>query len=390
MLWGRALLPLLLLAFFLITFLRSDSLGLFKGSVPPIEEIFIERVTFSPEQIQLEIFNDGPQEVTIAQVLVNSAYWQFTMEPSPTLKPLQGGKIFLSYPWVEGDPQGITLISSNGVTFDTEVDVAFETPTFNFRFFRTFVLLGLYVGVIPVFLGLLWFPFFRKLRTRGYMFLLSLTIGLLIFLGFDALAESFELTHNLPDAYNGIGVLLIGFLIAILILGAVSHKTLHHSEKRGEHYLALMWAYLIALGIGLHNLGEGLAIGSAYAVGEVALGSTLVIGFMIHNLTEGVAIVAPLIRTFHHIKAILGHIVLMGFLAGAPTILGTIIGGFSYSALFGVFFLAIGSGAIFDVAFDILNYLKKDRWLSIFTFTNVFGFLSGLLIMYFTGFFVLQ
>ncbi len=388
-LWASALLPVFLLIVLLFVFLKFGPLGVFKASVPPIENAFIQKVIFSPEHITLDVLNDGPEPVTIAQVLVNDVYWKFDMKPSQTLEPLEKGKIELFYPWNDGDFERITLISRNGVTFEKEINVATLTPKFNFFYFKTFVLLGIYVGVIPVLLGLLWFPFLKMLKGRWYLFLLSLTIGLLVFLGFDALSESFELIGNLPQAYNGIGILLIGFLLAVLTLSAVSYKTQHHSKDRGEHYQALMWGYLIALGIGLHNLGEGLAIGSAYAVGEIALGSLLVIGFMVHNVTEGVAIVAPLTRAYKEIRNFFLHLVIMGLIAGAPTIIGAIIGGFSYSVALGVFFLAIGAGAIFDVAFDIINQMAKGSWLSIFTVTNVLGFLTGLLIMYATGFLVL-
>lgn len=388
-LWTSALMPIFLLIVLLFVFLKFGPLGVFKASVPPIENAFIQKVIFSPEHITLDVFNDGPEAVTIAQVLVNDVYWQFDMRPSQTLKPLESGKINLFYPWNDGDFERVTLISRNGVTFEKEVEVATLTPTFNFFYFKTFVLLGIYVGVIPVLLGLLWLPFLKMLRARWYSFLLSLTIGLLVFLGFDALSESFELIGSLPQAFNGIGILLIGFLLAVLTLSAVSYKTQHHAKDKSEHYQALVWGYLIALGIGLHNLGEGLAIGSAYAVGEIALGSLLVIGFMVHNVTEGVAIVAPLTKSYKQIKTFLFHLVLMGIIAGTPTIIGALIGGFSYSAAFGVFFLAIGAGAIFDVAFDIVNQMAKGQWLSIFTITNVLGFLAGLLVIYATGFLVL-
>ncbi|MBI3035103.1 metal transporter [Candidatus Woesearchaeota archaeon] len=347
-LWASALSPVFLLLILLFVFVKFGPLGVFKASVPPIENAFVQRVIFSPEHMALEVFNDGPEPVTIAQVLVNDAYWQFEMAPDSTLKPLEKGKIEIDYPWLDGDFEKITLISRNGVTFEKEVEVATLTPTFNFFYFKTFILLGVYVGIIPVLIGLLWFPFLKMLRLKWYSLLLSLTVGLLVFLGFDALSESFELIESLPQAFNGIGILLIGFLLAVLTLSAVSYKTQHYTKEKGEHYQALMWGYLISLGIGLHNLGEGLAIGSAYAVGEIALGSLLVIGFMVHNVTEGVAIVVP-----------------------------------------GVFFLAIGAGAIFDVSFDILEQMAKGSWLSIFTFTNVLGFLAGLLIMYLTGFLVL-
>ena len=387
--WAMALLPLILLGILLLIFVKFGPLGVFKSTVVPIENIFIQRVVFSSEHISLEVFNDGPEPVTIAQVLVNDAYWQFEMAPSTTLEPLDSGKIDIDYPWLEGDAEAIKLISRNGVVFEKEIEVASVTPTFNSFYLKTFVLLGIYVGVIPVLLGLLWLPFLRMLKQRWYSFLLALTIGLLVFLGFDALAESFDLLEAIPKAYNGIGIILIGFTLAVLTLSAVSYKSEHHRQIKGEHFQALIFGYLISLGIGLHNLGEGLAIGSAYAVGEVALGSLLVIGFMIHNVTEGVAIVAPLTRFVRQVKNFYFHLVIMGLLAGAPTIIGAVVGGFAYSPAIAVLFLSIGAGAIFDVAYDIMHYMAKGKWTSLFTVTNVLGFLGGLLIMYLTGFLVL-
>ena len=387
--WARALLPLLLIGLLLIMFIQFGPLGVFKSTVVPIENIFIQRVVFSPEHISLEVFNDGPEPVTIAQVLVNDAYWQFAMDPSTTLEPLEKGKIEISYPWLEGDFEKITLVSRNGVTFEKEIDVASVTPVFNRFYLKTFALLGIYVGVIPVLLGLLWLPFLRLLKERWYSFLLALTVGLLIFLGFDALAESFDLLEAIPSAYNGIGIILIGFTLSILTLSAISYKSEHHRQMKGEPFQALIFGYLIALGIGLHNLGEGLAIGSAYAVGEIALGSLLVIGFMIHNVTEGVAIVAPLTRFVRSLGNFYVHLLIMGLLAGAPTIIGAVLGGFAYSPALAVLFLSIGAGAIFDVSYDIMHHMAKGRWMSLFTITNVLGFLAGLLIMYLTGFLVL-
>lgn len=385
----KALLPLILLGILLLVFVKFGPLGVFKANIIPIEKAFIERVVFSPEHIALEVFNDGPEPITIAQVLVNDAYWQFDMMPSNTLEPLEKGIIKINYPWVEGDAETIKLISRNGITFEREIEAAAITPTFSWFYFKTFVLLGIYVGVIPVLLGLLWLPFLRMLRGKWYSFLLALTVGLLIFLGFDALEESFELIKTIPQALNGIGILIIGFALSVLILSAVSYKSEHHKQIKGEQFQALIFGYLISLGIGLHNLGEGLAIGSAYALGEIALGSLLVIGFMIHNVTEGVAIVAPLTRIFELKNNFYLHLIGMGLLAGAPTILGAVLGGFSYSPALSIFFLAIGAGAIFDVAYDIVHYMSKGKWISIFTATNVLGFLAGLLVMYATGLLVL-
>src|SRR3989344_2967420 len=168
--WSRALLPLILLGILLLMFIQFGPLGVFKSTVVPIENIFIQRIIFSPEHISLELFNDGPEPVTIAQVLVNDAYWQFEMTQSTTLEPLDRGKVEINYPWLEGDFEKITLVSRNGVTFEKEIDVASITPVFNSFYLKAFILLGIYVGVIPVLLGLLWLPFLRLLKGRWYSF----------------------------------------------------------------------------------------------------------------------------------------------------------------------------------------------------------------------------
>ena len=385
----HVVLPLIFLGVFLISFLKFGPLGVFQTSVAPIEDAFFQKISFAHEKIAIDVYNNGPEPIIFAQIMINNAYWQFEMDPGDKiLLPHQKGKISVFYPWLPGDPQIITLVSRNGVVFEKEVEAAIMTPEPNEGYVQAFILLGLYVGVIPVLLGLMWLPFLKRLRGKWYDFLISLTVGLLLFLGVDAVAEAFDLINKIPSSLNGTGIFLIGLLLAILVLSAVSHKSQHLYKDMEGHKKAIMWGYLIALGIGLHNLGEGLAIGSAYAIGEVALGSSLVIGFMLHNITEGIAIIAPLARTIKRVVDDLHHIVIMGLLAGLPTILGSVIGGFAYSNEFALLFLAIGAGAIFDVSFDIVDGMAKGRWLSLFTVTNVIGFLAGLLVMYLTGFLV--
>lgn len=381
------LLPIVLIIVMIWFFVSKGTLGVLEGNFPPVEKIFVERVVFEPNKVILKVLNDGPESVKVAQLIVKDVVWKFEMKPKNELNPLETANIEFYYPWVEGDPLAFKLVSSNGVAFEKEVDVSFLSPVADGKYIQTFVLLGLYVGVIPVLLGLLWFPFLRKLKGGAYMFLLSLTVGLLIFLGFDALAESIELVGEVPNVFNGVGLLTIGVLLAILVLGLVSYKTENNVNLKGDNFKHLAWAYLIALGIGLHNLGEGLAIGSAYAIGEATLGATLVIGFMAHNLTEGIAIVSPVTR-IEGVK-IAKHLLFMGLIAGVPTIIGSLIGGFAYSPTLAVLFLAIGVGAIFDVSYDILAYMRKKAERGLFTPVNVLGFLTGLVVMYGTGFLVI-
>lgn len=374
------LVPLVLLILLVAFFLSQGPVGVLKGFFPPVEKVFIERVTLEPNIIILDIINDGPDETTIAQVLVNNVYYKFEME-SQTLKPLQSARITINYPWIRGNIERVTLLTSSGITFEKEIAVAVETPKVNDQYIATFALLGVYVGLIPVFLGLLWLPFLRTLHQKWHNFLLSLTVGLLVFLGLEALSEAIELIEKVPSVFNGSGLLIAGFFISLFILIAISER----SQRANRTNKAITLSYLIALGIGLHNLGEGLAIGSAYAIGELSLGTLLVVGFMIHNVTEGLAIVAPVAKLFTNWKSYIKHLIFLGLLAGGPTIIGAWIGGFAYSATLALIFLAIGIGAIFQVVYELVKYIAKDSLDSLFNATNSAGFILGILILYATG-----
>ena len=376
--WLWALLPLALLAVLVVLLLRFGLLGVFQAAFPPVEELTIDRVTLRPGQMVIHVTNGGPHPATVAQVLVDDAYWEFAIEPDRTIPRLGKVAITLSYPWVEGEAHHIRLITSTGLTFKHTVEVAAQSPRVDARYLATFTLLGVYVGVIPVFLGLLWFPFLRQLEERWVAFFLSLTAGLLLFLGVDALREALEVAGTLPPAYQGTGLVLVGLVVTILVLIAVSRRVVGGADAVRRR-LAL--AFLIAIGIGLHNLGEGLAIGAAYSLGKIALGTFLVIGFTIHNTTEGLGIVAPIARDRPH----LGTLALLGVVAGVPTILGAWLGGFNYSPVLATFFLAVGAGAIFQVVYELIKLMVGERPALSY---QVAGFAAGLLVMYITGLFV--
>ena len=144
-------------------------------------------------------------------------------------------------------------------------------------------LIGLLVGVVPVALGLLWLPSLRRADPRWLAAFMALTAGLLTFLGVEALAEALELQAALPSALGGAGIVLLGVATSALGMTFLSTRL----SRGGVGVTGLALALLVALGIGVHNLGEGLAIGTSFATGELQLGAFLVIGFMVHNVTEG-------------------------------------------------------------------------------------------------------
>ena len=377
---AKGVLPLLLLAGLLAFFVRVDPTAVFRAAFPPIEELTFERIAFpQPGLIRVHMVNGGPEPVTVAQVMVDDAYWEHTVVPDREVGRLEDIVLEIPYPWVDGDPLIVTIVSSTGVTFTQEVAVATQSPQINRSYVVTFALLGLYVGVIPVFLGLLWLPFLAGVSQRWIDFFLSFTVGLLLFLGVDALEGAFELTGRVASAFQGVGLIVLGVVGTPLVIHAVGRVA------RGDSAITpLGMSMLIAIGIGLHNLGEGLAIGSSYAVGEVALGTSLVFGFLLHNTTEGLGIVAPLARS----RPSYVKLVALGLIAGVPTIFGTWIGGFSYSPTAGVLFLAMGAGAIVQVIVVLGRSMGSRGREGLKGPLNAVGLVAGLIVMYATGLFV--
>jgi zinc transporter, ZIP family len=374
--WLLGLGPLLLIAALVVAFFAFDGPGLDRRGVP-IEDVAIERTVLRPGEIRLELRNDGPDAVRIAQVIVNDAYIPTASISSPEVGRLGTSTIRIPYAWVEGQAYEIALVTSTGGTITAPIEVAAETPSGDAGFFGLMALLGLYVGVIPVTLGLLWLPWLRRVGPAVIRFLLALTVGLLLFLAVDATFEGLEIGGSGPQAFGGPALVILGALAAFLALGAADAWV---SSRRGGTEGGRL-ALLIALGIGLHNLGEGLAIGSAYAIGELALGAFLVVGFALHNTTEGLAVVAPLARE----RPSWRRLALLGALAGAPAVLGAWIGGVAYSAPAAAVLLGVGVGAIVQVALQILPAVREPKGGRALTPLTAGGLAVGLAIMYATS-----
>jgi len=376
--FGLLLLPILLLAGVIAVFLSTGG-GLDLDSAAPVEGLDIERYFLQRGGINLYVRNTSPEEITIAQIVINAAVMPFSVEPDATLPRLGKAVIHINYPWAYGEAYAITVFSSNAIAFNLEIPVAFETPQPTGKTFWGFTLIGVYVGVIPIFLGIFWFPALRQFGHRAMTFLMAITAGLLIFLGLDTIAEALEVAAEVPSAFQGIGLIGIGSVATFLLLDAISKRQTDAAGDETDRRLAV--AFMIAVGIGFHNLGEGLAIGAAYNVGEIALGTFLVVGFIIQNITEGLGIIAPVLRD----RPGIGHLALMGLIGGAPAILGAWIGGYTPSPFLAVLFLAIGTGAIFEVVYEISKLIQRDTTKQPMPLTVFSGVLTGMLLLWVTG-----
>src|SRR3989304_3920364 len=383
---ASALLPVPLLGGAL-SLLFARGTGLYLDAPAPIEKLEFERVVLRPGEIRAHVINTGPEPLTIAQAQGGGsrrASWEFEVAPSATIPRLGRAVVRIPYPWTPGEPYEIVLITANNLLFMHDIEMAAETPVPDRRMLGAFALLGVYVGVIPVFLGILWLPFLRSLPREWYFFFLSLTAGLLVFLGVDALEDALENAERVPGPFQGVAVILIGLSISLLGLYAIT-GWLKRRRQAKESSTALLLAYSIAFGIGVHNLGEGLAIGGAYALGEFATSFLLIVGFMVHNLTEGVAVMAPIVRSAFRWQ----NLIWLGLVAGGPTIAGTLLGAFAYTALWAVLFLAVGAGAVFQVVIEITRYQVRQAGAgSLVSGWSLAGFALGLAVMYVTGLFV--
>lgn len=375
--WIAWLVPLLVIVVLVVLFLLLNPIGSLR-EVPPAEAIAVERTVLNQDEIELHIRNDGPDPVTIAQVLVDDAYRPFGIGDA-TLGRLENTTITIPYAWEEGLPLDIQLLTSTGLTIGHEIEAAALTPETDTENVLTYALLGVYIGVIPVTVGLLWFPALRRASPRWIAFFLAFTVGLLAFLLVDTAGEGLELAGQTGAALNGVGLFAIGAIATFAGLVALGNGLASAREQRSLAGLSL--AYFIAAGIGLHNLGEGLAVGAALAAGEVALGTFLVLGFMLHNTTEGLAIVAPL--GAQRTRPALKHFALLGAIAGAPTILGAWAGGFAFAPSWAALAFGVAAGAIAQVIWAVGATMPQPYRLG--SPVGATGLIAGIIVMYATG-----
>jgi zinc transporter, ZIP family len=345
--WLWLVVPLLTILAAISWLFAGDPLESFRNGAPPVEKLTFERVVLDAQGIHVTVRAGGSEPMRIAQVQVDDAYWSFVQVPPGPLSRGAAARLDIPYPWVLGEAHAVNVVTSTGTTFSHDIPVAVATPDAGARQLVSQALLGAFVGILPVAIGLMLFPLLRGVGTAGMRFLLALTVGLLAFLFVDSFEEALELAGRAAPLYQGVTLVVLTAVAAFVLLLAVSHRS---ENRTGE---ALAWS--IALGIGLHNLGEGLAIGGSFAAGAAGLGTFLVLGFTLHNITEGIGIAAPLLREKPRFALFVG----LALLAGGPAIIGMWLGSMAIAPQWLAITLAIGAGAIAQVIVELIGYLYR-------------------------------
>ncbi|WP_308466700.1 ZIP family metal transporter [Rathayibacter soli] len=222
-----------------------------------------------------------------------------------------------------------------------------------------------------------WWPFIGLL----VIFFGAITVGLLSLVAYDRWLSRFMAAKRearVPVAVGGASAGAVGGAAGSLAgtpidglgTGVVREGILRLGRP------ASRLAFLIAVGIGLHNFSEGLAIGQSAASGEISLAVVLVVGFGLHNATEGFGICAPL--TSDERRPGWGQLALLGLIGGGPTVVGTLLGTVFVNDAVSIAFLALAAGSILYVILQLLHVAFK--------FGTSFWLYSGLLIGLFAGF----
>lgn len=382
-----ALVPVLLLAAAVAGFVTAGSslLDLVGQSPPQADAFDVRRVEFRPGEIRVRVTNPQRAGLTVASVTVDDAIVPFSTDGPRTLGHLRSTTVVIPYSWVRDDPISVGLTSSTGIETVEQVAAAVESPGVTGDGFLGYAIIGFLVGILPVGLGLLWLPALRRVRQEWLTAFMALTVGLLSFLGVEALFEGLELQAALPAAFGGPGLVLLGLALSYLSMTVISGRVSRSRTGDGGSVAVTgaALATLVAIGIGVHNLGEGLAIGTSFAFGQLTLGSFLIVGFMIHNVTEGLGIAAPAADSGARLTPV--RLVSLALIAGGPAILGAWLGGFVANDVLAVLFFGAAAGAAFEVVVEVGRYALRRDPLGIKSPWIVGGYLAGVAVMYVTG-----
>lgn len=351
----------------------ANPLAAFNNGAPPVENLTYERTILDADGLRVLVRAGGSEPMRIAQVMVDDAYWEFTQTPAGELARGDTAWIALPFPWVLGEAHVVNIVTATGATFAHDIAVAVPSPVPTNAALNAQAVLGFFVGIVPVAIGMMFYPALRGVGRGGMDFLLSLTVGLLAFLLVDTLEDALEFAGEAALIFQGPTMVILAAIGSFLLLMAVA--------RRNGTPTGLALATFVAIGIGLHNLGEGLAIGAAFASGAAGLGTFLVLGFTLHNVTEGIGIAAPLLKQ----RPPLWAFPVLVLVAGFPAVVGMWVGSLAFAPHWSALALAVGAGAILQVIVEIVALLGRGGSGRLVSAPVIGGLFVGVAVMYATA-----
>lgn len=350
------------------------------GAAP--EAIHFEATNLQPGQFMFTLRNSTPKAITITTANINESILPFVIKPDKTIPPLGKATLYITYPWVQGEAYNIDITTSDSSTFHTIVDSASATPPLTTPFMLNLTLIGLIIGLIPMFIGMTWFPVITRAGAGLYLFLMALAVGLLVYLGIAVANQALENTQGIGGAFQGIELLVVGSAVTFALLHALGH--LGGGARKEEKAHALQQAWMVTTRISLQNLAEGLAVGAIFSFGVTGLGFLLIVGLIFQNLVEGLRLIASMEKE----ERSLLRLFVMGLMAGIPAILGIWIGGATDSQLFQIFLFSIGAGAVFESVYSLYMQIHGITVHQPKPFTVFLGFAFGLMAIFAAGMFI--
>lgn len=371
--WATALVVMAATGVLLAVFVAEGRSRLIPGSGSVANgQLGLTRVELSPGQIRMLLLNESGADITIAQVMVEYAFWAFSAVPSTRVAPWHSAEITIPYPWTAGEPTQVRLLSSTGATYDF-YDIGAGTYMLvpDTRFMLVLALVGLYVGVLPVALGLLWDRLRPLFDARARPVVAAGALGLMAFLLVEAMRSATTIVVGAP---RGLALFTSVALTSFAVLGGIGWLMTRREgvARRAWGPTLVGWplAVLAAIAIGLHNLGEGLVIGGAVASGGRALGVGLILILVLHQTSQGFALAIPIASEGAKIpRPHIGRLVELSLIAIVPTILGSWLGRSVSSPAPRIVCIALGVGAIAYVCWH-LAMLPSPRGLSAFFRTS--------------------
>ncbi|MEM7032645.1 MAG: hypothetical protein AAF629_24035 [Chloroflexota bacterium] len=326
-------------------------------STAATEQLDIEQVILQPGRFELVVRNTGAESLSIAQVTINDAAWISLVLPKTTIDPLTRATIQLDdYEWIEGQTYQIIIYTTTANTFVVDIPDARVTPQLTQPNLLTLLLSGFLIGMLPLYVGLSWWPMLRQLYLPSWLIWVGVAIGLIFGRGVDLLPLVPHFVRHIGALYQAWGLVIIGLVFA---LGMLYRRASQGGDDTSQD--RFLQAYRVVIALGLLGFGEGLILGqvmgSQVSAAPLWLQSPLwIVGLLILNASKGLILALIL----SDLRPMWVQWILFGFIAGFPLMLGIVLGAFPMAMPLLILLTGAAIGAFIWVNVELLWLARTE------------------------------